>query len=300
MGYKYTEEELKSFIAPLSRTEEERAENTERMIRNAIDSCDELDDLKIEVFSQGSYANNTNVRRNSDVDICVMLTSTFHAEYPDGYTRENYGFSPGTIDFYEYRNLVKKALVDKFGANYITDGNKSIKIHENSYHVKADVVPAFQLRNYRSIKSTNPNKYVEGIWFEAKDNQIVSNYPKDHIQNGRNKNKSTSRKYKELVRIMKHIRNDMVDDGKCNRDSISSFLIECLVWNIPNSLIIRYDSWQECTKKAISYLYEHIKAGESKDWGEVSEHLYLFHNGRKWTREDVLRYLEAQWNYMGY
>lgn len=89
------------------------------MLRNAIDSCDELDNLEIEVFSQGSYANNTNVRQNSDVDICVMLTSTFHSEYPDGYTRENYVFSPWTIEFYEYRNLVKKALVDKFGADYI-------------------------------------------------------------------------------------------------------------------------------------------------------------------------------------
>ena len=74
MAYKYTEEQLKKFTAPLTQTEENRAENAEKMIRTAIDSCDELSEHSIEVFPQGSYANNTNVRENSDVDICVMLT----------------------------------------------------------------------------------------------------------------------------------------------------------------------------------------------------------------------------------
>ncbi len=92
----------------------------------------------------------------------------------------------------------------------------------------------------------------------------------------------------------------MVDDGKCNEDKISSFLIECLVWNIPDSNITKYDSCQECVKNAIEYLLEHIRDGKSREWGEVSEHLYLFHSGRKWTTDDVINYLKAQRNYMGY
>lgn len=300
MSYRYTEEQLKKFTAPLTQSEEERADNAEKMIRVAIDSCDELSEHSIEIFPQGSYENNTNVRQNSDVDICVMLTSAFHSEYPDGYTRDDYGFTPSTVEFYEFRNHVKKALINKFKSDYITDGNKSIKIEENSYHVKADVVPAIQLRDYKCIRSTKPEKYVEGIWFKSKDGQEVINYPKDHIKNGREKNNATGRKYKDLVRIMKHVRYDMVNDGKCNKEKISSFLIECLVWNIPNNNITKYNSWQECTKNAIGYLYEQIKNGKSKDWGEVSEHLYLFRSGRKWTTDDVLSYLKDQWNYMGY
>lgn len=299
MSYKYTEEELKKFTAPLTQTEEDRAGNTEKMVRSAIEACDDLKGYTIEVFPQGSYANNTNVRQNSDVDICVMLKSVFYGEYPDGLSREDYGFSSSSFTFDEYRRLVRKALTDKFKEDYIIDGNKSIKIDENSYHVKADVVPAFQLRDYKN--SGNPAVFVEGIWLKAmKDGSIVKNYPKDHIKNGKEKNKVTGRKYKELVRIMKHIKNDMCDEGICNGDVISSFLIECLVWNVPDEYITGYDAWQMRVKNAISYLYEQIRDGKHKEWGEVSEHLYLFHRGRKWTAEDVMEFLKTQWNYMGY
>lgn len=299
MGYKYTEDELKKFTAPLTQTEEDRAENTEKMIQSAIEACEELKGYNIEVFPQGSYANNTNVRQNSDVDICVMLKSVFHGEYPDGLSKEDYGFSSSTFTFDEYRKLVRKALADKFSADYITDGNKSIKIDENSYHVKADVVPAFQLRDYKN--SRNTSVFVEGIWLKAmEDGEVVKNYPKDHIQNGKDKNVATGRKYKELVRIMKHIKNDMCDIGVCDGNVISSFLIECLVWNVPNEYITGYDSWNMCVKNVIGYLFEQIRDGKAKTWGEVSEHLYLFHRGRKWTTTDVLDYLKSQWDYMGY
>ena len=39
---KYSEQTLQNWTAPLSQTEEQRAENTIKMIRSAINSCDEL------------------------------------------------------------------------------------------------------------------------------------------------------------------------------------------------------------------------------------------------------------------
>ena len=81
---------------------------------------------------------------------------------------------------------MKKALQEKF--KYINDGNKSLKISENTYHVQADVVPVFQLRNYRYIKSYVVDNFVEGTWLVSKTGQEISNYPKVHIENGKNKN----------------------------------------------------------------------------------------------------------------
>ena len=81
---RYTESTLLSWTAPLSATEERRAENTIRMIREAINSDVDLKSMDIEVFTQGSFANNTNVRSESDVDVCVMVRDTFHSEYPEG------------------------------------------------------------------------------------------------------------------------------------------------------------------------------------------------------------------------
>lgn len=74
---RYTESTLSTWCAPASNTEEERIDNTIKMIRSAIDNWHELDGLDIEVFVQGSYANNTNVRTSSDVDVCIMLRNTF-------------------------------------------------------------------------------------------------------------------------------------------------------------------------------------------------------------------------------
>lgn len=98
---------------------------------------------------------------------------------------------------------------------------------------------------------------------------------------------------------MKHIKNDMVDDHETDGDKITSFLVECLVWNIPNSTITGYDTWTETVRQAIIYLYGAIKNGEHTEWGEVSEMLYLF-RGRKWTDQDVKQWLVDAWNYLRY
>ena len=290
---KYSEQTFQSWTAPLSQSEERRAENTIKMIRSAIDANSELKTMDIEVFTQGSFANNTNVRSESDVDVCVMLSSTFFYDLPEGKIASDYGITPGTITFQRYRDLVKKALQDKFGSAYVTDGNKSLKVKENTYHVQADVVPAFQYRRY----TTTVGRYHEGTRFYAKDGTQVTNYPKVHIKNGREKNNATNRQYKALVRIMKHIKNNMVDDDKTNGDKITSFLIECLVWNIPNSTITGYVTWTETVKQAIAYLFNAIEQNQHQEWGEVSELLYLF-RGRKWTDTDVKNWLLAAWSYL--
>lgn len=294
---KYSEQTLQSWTAALSQAEEQRAENAIKMVRSAIDNYDELSSKDIDVFTQGSFANNTNVRSESDVDVCVMLKDTFHFDLPDGKTRENYGFAPSTTTFFEYRNMVKNALQQKFKSEYVVDGNKSLKIDENTYHVKADVVPAFQLRNYYYWNSLDPKKFVEGTWFMSLSGKEVKNYPKEHVKNGVSKNNETNYEYKKLVRIMKHIRNEMVDDKKCDGDKISSFLVENLVWNIPSLTITNCSSWTETVKQAIIYLYNAIKSGGHDQWTEVSKMLYLFKN-RKWTAQDAKQWLCDVWNYL--
>ena len=297
---KYSEAILKSWTGPLSDSEEQRAENAVNMIRSAIEGSDELKTMDIEVFTQGSFANNTNVRAESDVDVCVMLKDIFHCDLPDGRSIEDYGFTSAKLSFFDYRDMVKRALQKKFREEYVEDGNKSLKIHENTYHVNADVVPAIQLRNYCYGKGTKRSSYVEGTWLMSKNYQEVKNYPKIHIENGRDKNSATNFKYKKLVRIMKHIKNNMVDDYATNGDKITSFLVECLVWNVPNEIITGYSTWTVTLREVIRYLDHEIGAGGHTEWGEVSDILYLFHNGRKWTDQDAKQWLVDAFNYLGY
>lgn len=296
---RFSEESFKHWHRPASETEEERISNAISMIKDGIDQHNILKYKDIEIFVQGSYANNTNVRMESDIDICVMLKDTFFSSYPEGKSRIDYGFTQGSNNFTDYRSWVISAMTNKFGPDGITVGNKSIKIHSNSYHVQADVVPAFQYRNYSRDKQTDPLSFEEGIQFFSSKGEKVINYPKIHIANGRRKNKATSKRFKKMVRIFKRIKTQMKKEGWSVNKSISSFLISGFIWNVPNSIFNDHDNWEERMRAAIFFLWEKTKNETyCKDWGEVSEKFYLFHYSRKWTVSEVNAFLKDIWNFL--
>lgn len=291
----YTEAQLKNWSIKPSDTELRRADHAIDMIRSAIGASEELRGIDTEIFVQGSYANNTNVRAGSDVDVCVMSKKVFKGSYPRPLSGADYGFSSGIYTFDEFRELVLEAMRAKFGSAQVSEGNKSLKIDANTYHVQADVVPALQLRNYRATGSRDSEHFVEGIWFKARDGQVVINYPKQHIANGRQKNVDTSHRYKSLVRILKHIRNDMVDTGLADGSRITSFFVECLMWNVTDEVITGSSSWAERTEEAVRFLRNELSRGIGANWNEVSEMLPLFGPDRKWTMTVAQEWLSDVW-----
>lgn len=298
---KYTEATLDAWRKPASETEEQKISNAISMVKDAVNSHATLKLKSLEFIVTGSYGNNTNIKIDSDIDICVMLKDTFYSEYRDGVKDSDYGFTNGTNTFSDYKKWVLEALIAKFGATDVTAGNKAIKIKSNTYRVQADVVPAFQLRNYRNDTSNNPNNFIEGIKFYASDGEAVVNYPKIHIKNGISKNDATSRKFKRTVRLYKRIRNRMKDDGIAVPGAICSYLIEGLLWNTPNLTFTSSSNWNDVLKNSIIHLYNKTKEDSTcKDWGTVSEQHYLFHSSYKWSRAGVNSFLVQMWNYLGY
>jgi hypothetical protein len=287
---------VRRWAKPASETEEKRISNAVKMIKEAIQNYDNLKNKNIEIFVQGSYANNTNVRTKSDVDVCVMLKDTFYREYPDGYTKEYYGFSIGTNSFDDFRKDVINALKNKYGKENIKPGNKSIKMESTSYRVEADAVPAFQYRNYKIINSTNKNKFVEGIKFYSSTKDEVINYPKEHIENGKTKNTDTQRRYKRTARIFKRIRHQMIQDGIPVKKCISSFLIESLLFNVDNYQFTYDEPWNNKIKYIVKYLQDNNKL----NYTEVSEKLDLFDDSRKWDIDRVDNFLKQMYKFLGY
>ncbi len=299
---KFSEETLDNWRKPASESEEQKISNAITMIKDAINAHEILKPKSTEFIIQGSYGNNTNIKIDSDIDVCVMLKETFYTHYPDGKTDGDYGFTAGTNSFTDYRKWIVEALNKKFGnENIDASGNKSIKVHSNTYRVQADVVPAFQYRNYQNDKSNNADNFIEGIKFFSLQSEEVINYPKIHVENGVKKNTNTGRSYKRTVRLYKRIRNKMIEDKLPVPDSIRSFLIEGLLWNTPDAIFNNAKTWNDLLRNSILHIYKHTKDENlSKDWGEVSEHFYLFHNERKWKREHVTNFLTQMWNYLEY
>jgi tRNA nucleotidyltransferase (CCA-adding enzyme) len=88
-----------------STTEQTKCENAERAIRKAIDASAKLSSKDIEVFAQGSYANRTNVRQDSDVDICILCKNTFFSDYSmsQGLSDAVFGFSDAQYHYPDFK-----------------------------------------------------------------------------------------------------------------------------------------------------------------------------------------------------
>jgi hypothetical protein len=291
---KFTEDILNNWRYPASETEETKLANAERMIREAIVNSDELKSKSTEIFGQGSYANDTNVKINSDIDINVCLSDTIFAQIPEGKKQEDFGYSDSDYTFSEYKDAVERALVKKFSREEVVRNDKCITVLANTYRVEADVVPTFKYNRH----DDNGEKAI-GTKFITDEGYPVINYPIQHIENGIIKNSQTQKRFKRLTRIFKRLRYKMIEDKIPVSENITSFLIECLVWNVPNKVFNNSDTWSERLRQSIIFLYSNTK--EEKDcneWGEVSELLYLFHSGRKWSREDVNTFLLQTWKYI--
>ena len=75
------EQTFRNWSKPSSDSECEKQENAERMIGDAICESNALQQRDIKIVPQGSYRNNTNVRQESDVDICICCMHPFFADY---------------------------------------------------------------------------------------------------------------------------------------------------------------------------------------------------------------------------
>ena len=294
---RFTEQQLKSFTEPASNTEEQKLDKAKNAIKTAINKDSKLSQ-KIEIFGQGSYANDTNVKNNSDIDINVMYKEGFYYKIPPNTKKEDFGIvNTFSYSFKEFKNDVEQALLNNFKGYKVDRKNKCISI--NIYGIDVDVVPTciHRIFPFNGI-------FVDGVTlFTDNTNQQIINYPKQHIENGKNKNSYTHKRFKWLTRIYKRIRYKMIDDGVPINDNITSFLLECLVWNVPNYIFNNYYTWTDRLRESIIYLYKETKDGGSekcKKWVEVSERLYLFHKDRKWSIRDVNNYLLQLWHFLEY
>jgi len=284
-----------SWAKPPGKTEQERCENAERAIRNAIAASDKLNRRNIKVFAQGSYRNNTNVRKDSDVDIGILCYDTFLYDLPDGYTRESFQIIPATYDYAQFKNEVGEALIAHFGKSSVHRGNKAFDIHETSYHVDADVAPFFEHRRYAT-----DGTYLSGVELSPDNGGKVINWPEQHYENGVRKNTTTHKRFKALVRILKSLCNQMSEDDIAAAQPILGFLVECLVWNVPND-DFGHNTYLSDARACIAFLFNNtLKDDECSEWGEVSELKYLFRGSQKWTRQQAHSFLSAAWDYIGF
>jgi len=286
------------------KTETGQIERTINSIKNALNADDFLR-IRSKVYVQGSYRNRVNVRQDSDVDIGILYTgNTFYPDYPKGMSASDFGNIDGDYNYREFKDRVEHALVNYFGRTAVKRGNKAFDLHENTYRVDADVVPVFEHRRY-----SRDGSFICGVQLYPDNGGTIINWPErlyddshwpnQHYENGVLKNTNTGRRYKGVVRILKKLRNTMEEEGIVEANPVPGFLIECLVWNVPNNNFVG-NYWEDDVRGIITHIWSNTKEGNKcGEWVEVSDLKYLFRESPDLKRQQAHAFINTARDFIG-
>lgn len=261
---------------PPSEAEDERSL---KALQESVAAVREKFGQAVHVIRQGSHYNRTNIRLDSDVDVSMVNTGYYFSDTKQMSAAAKAIFDGAFIEagysFAAYKNDVEASLRAKFAAR-VQRRNKCILVAGTPTRNSCDVVPAFEHRRY----GHNGEVLVKGIEFVTDSGERVVSFPEQHYANGNNKNDLTARVYKRTVRVLKRARNKLIDDGKMQDGTISSFFIECLAYNLPNN-VYEQGSWRARMEEVTARIWNDMRnPAVSGAYTEVSGWKWLFEGNR--------------------
>lgn len=216
-------------------------------------------DKNYKVFLQGSYGNDTNIFRESDVDVVIRLDSIFTYDLSALPEAQRIAFasthSASQYTHVHFHNDVLQALRSRFG-DHVHAGNKAVMIEPHHNRRKADVIIAVQHKKYSWYASDRDgeNDHVLGISFHKADDTRVINFPRQHCANLVAKNQRTNEWFKHIIRIFKNARERMVREGRIQAGIAPSYYIEGLLYNVPMECF--GNTYVDSIVKTINWLLE--------------------------------------------
>ena len=194
-------------------------------IRQALEAHEGLSQFKYDVFLQGSYKNDTNLGGDSDVDVVVRLSLKLKpavAALAGEQLRKDGSHKFLHKQWKSFRDEALKAMRAKFG-KAAKSGRKTLKVPKGRIPADADLVVTVSHR--------------EGIGFYLSDEQRwVVSFPQQHHDRGLQKEKAANNRFKRTIRMFKAARNHLVEREVLTKDDAPSYFIECLLYNVPDSL----------------------------------------------------------------
>lgn len=247
------------------------------------------------IYLQGSYGNDTNVARDSDVDVVCFITGTFAsdavylpAEQYARYEREY----PGTASYSyrQYKADVTAWLKKKYG-NTVRAGNKAIYIPAGQNRRECDVLPAIQYRYYYRFNNSADQLYAQGVCFYLNDGTQVVNFPKQHLDNCTKKHQNTNSWFKRTVRVYKNMRNYMIDRNLLQDGVAPSYFIEGMLYNVPNERFgANFDS-------TFVETFNYLNNTDRSQWRCANEILPLYGTSQtSWSAANCQTYLDGMRN----
>ncbi len=270
---------------------------TKQVLSDALKRSSRLREYSYEIVVQGSYANKTNIRAHSDVDLVVQMKLPFEAQVkgldPVEKSRFDARYENAAIGWRAFRQDVISGLRKSY---FVTVNNKCVDIQDwdSLLRIPADIVPAIEYRRYRKFSSGGVETFDEGIYFKDLSGQVVISFPKQHLKNGNRKDADTGGRFKQVVRAVKNARLQLMDVKTDDRAKVlSSYFIECLLYNVPDDEY-RRPSLRAAYGRSLSWLASNLALAP----GFVcqNELVDLFPEGRTPWSVDSVEYLTTTLN----
>jgi hypothetical protein len=244
-------------------------------------------------FLQGSYGNDTNIFADSDVDVVMRLDSVFYTDLDAlsdaDKAAHNAARSDADYDFKMWKADVVTQLGKKFTGK-VDSGKKAIFVKGEGNRRDADVLACVQLRKYLHFKTWNDSSYVDGICFWNSAGQRIENYPRQHSENCTKKHQATNSWFKPTVRILKNMRNRMINDGYLAEGVAPSYFLEGMLYNVPvNKFGMTYE---DAVVNALNWL---ISEADRSMLLCANEQFYLLNDTSPvtWRAEKMQAFLDA-------
>lgn len=292
---------------PASVTEEGTIERAQAHVVEAIADNRWLLDQRVEILPQGSYHNNTNVRKEADIDLRAVhphLKVDYETDVICEYADRQLGYIDG-LSFSEIfvgmRAELFANLSRAFGSGNVTSGTKAFRIKGiTGSRAEVDVVPVIRYSYVMWLPNHNRYRALEGIAILSTEGKWTINFPEQHSANGIAKRTNTAHRFKRVVRIMKRLRSDMEDAGVLTV-KVPSFLIECLVYCVEDAYFLvesddRYDRVRRVARRIQELLSNRAAADRLC---EINDIKLLFRPNQAWTYEDALTFANEVVTHLG-
>jgi hypothetical protein len=289
---------LSSWIKPSSTDEKTQQDRAERMVADALTAYLDLPSSSYKVYAKGSYANNTNVRRDSDVDIAVEFTDCAYYRAANSVTLAEPKPAPYTGDWTpaRWRQEIVAALVKKFGSGSVdTSGSVAINVPAVvGSRPSIDIVPSFTYYLYDNPSRTSTR--VGTCVFPKAGDKIV-NWPQQQFDNGVAKNNATGGRYKYYARALKNAENTLAVEGVITE--LPSYFMECLIYNVDDETLKSGDLNKGFDASLVA-LYKRLQNESTDRMLEPNRNKFLFDSTQKWSLDDGLKLVAETRGYMGY
>jgi hypothetical protein len=236
------------WVMPSSTSEQEKQDRALRMVKGAIDRWPAIrDGATYRVYAKGSYANNTNVRLDSDVDIVVQNGNCLYYEYNGCEALPGTTTTPYTGKWTpaSWRREVLAALKNAFPTEVSGSGRVAITVDEHDgTRPDIDVVPSFDYVRYDSADMSNAHK---GSKVFPTSGASIVNYPEQQLTNGKVKNTLSGGRYKKFARALKSAENVLVKASVI--DALPSYFMECLAYNVPTTSSRQAPRWRQGSRR---------------------------------------------------